>query len=462
MYLWFILLPAAFTMAPTTTPRDVCRHCGIEWRPGWERCHRCGATLRNRVATATTRDSSGLELDRRPRTVPREEPTARVPAVQPSEAPTRELAPEEAPRLDPATRIALIQMLAGVLGTALLGQVLLPTVLPSMTALAVSAFRGERVDALSWILAAAPWALTGLLFALALDLGRAVVSRTLVRSAAAASLVAVLPGILLLGWPTLHGHLASALVRRGGRRRAALLTGWSTAVLGSLPVAVVLTFLDGLGLVNLPPWALAGITALALAAREGHLCALVVTLPGLLVRPGRRGAPLPSQLTCPECGPEAPTLQRFREGLAGSACARCAGALVGPGQASTLLSMAQVEDATYRREIRLGATGSRPFHCPQCGTAMRGVQLKSVSAHGCPACGSLWIDRVGLARLTGGRPLLTAAPERPAPPVGRVWPALAAVAALLLAAVPWVAARVGWCHPEVGACASVTVSATME
>ena len=56
-------------MAPTPTARDVCRHCGNEWRPGWERCRRCGATLRNRITAPVganeVTDVSGLELDRR-------------------------------------------------------------------------------------------------------------------------------------------------------------------------------------------------------------------------------------------------------------------------------------------------------------------------------------------------------------------------------------------------------------
>jgi Zn-finger nucleic acid-binding protein len=270
--------------------------------------------------------------------------------------------------------------------------------------------------------------------------------------------LAVLPGVLLLGWPALHEHLVSSLVRRGGRRPGALLTGWSRAVLGCLSAEVLLTFLHGLGVLALPPIALGVVTALAFAARQGHLCALAITLPLLLVQPGRAGAPLPSQLVCPQCGDNAPTLRRFREGLAGSACARCAGALLGPGQISTLLSMAQVEDATYRREIRLGSTGTRPLHCPQCGSAMRGVQLRTVAAHGCPACGSLWLDRVGLARLAGGRPVLTNAPVRLLPSPGRRWPALAAALTLLIAALPWVAVRAGWCRPAVGACSSVSAS----
>jgi len=454
-------------MAPTTTARDVCRHCGIEWRAGWERCHRCGATLRNRVsatAEGAPDAASGLELDRRPRPrpVPREATTARLPRVEPSEAPTRELSPEPQPTADPTSLVSVTQLLSGALGLVLLAQLLLPFALPSLTELAVHALRGERVGALRWMVAAVPWVFTGLVFGFALTAAREAVGRPLVRSPVGSAIAAVVPGVLLWGWPALHGHLTSALTRRGGPRRAALLTGWSRAALVCVSAEVLLTFLDGLGLVALPPVALAAVAAIALAARQGHLCALGITLPGVLLRPSRVGAPLPSQLVCPQCGADAPTLQRFREGLAGSACARCGGALLGPGQVSTLLSMAQVEDATYRREIRLGSTGTRPLHCPQCGSAMRGVQLRTVTAHGCPACGSLWVDRVGLARLAGGRPVLTVSPARPPPSPGPHWPALAAAVVLLLAALPWVAVRAGWCRPEVGACASVIVSATME
>ena len=453
-------------MAPTTTARDVCRHCGNEWRPGWERCRRCGATLRSRIAAPATdaapTEVSGLELDRRPRASVKEATTARLPRVEISEAPTRELAPEPQPPADPSTRVSVTQLLIGALGLLLLAQLLFPGGLPSLTALLVHVLRGERVSWLSWALAALPWAMTAGVLGLALAACQSVTGRSLVRSPATSALLAVLPGALLFGWPALHGHLVSALVRRGGRRPATLLTGWSRAVLGCLSAEVLLTLLDGLGVLPLPPAARAGVAAVAMGARQGHLCALAITLPVLLLRPGRAGAPLPSQLVCPQCGGDAPTLQRFRDGLAGSACARCAGALLGPGQVSTLLSMAQVEDAIYRREIRLGSTGTRPLHCPQCGSAMRGVQLRTVTAHGCPACGSLWLDRLGLARLTGGRAVLTAAPARPPPSPGPSWPALAAVATLLVAALPWMAVRAGWCRPEVGACASVTLSATME
>jgi Zn-finger nucleic acid-binding protein len=451
-------------MAPTTTARDVCRHCGNEWRPGWERCRRCGATLRNRitasVANGEVREDSGLELDRRRRTPPKETNTAKVPRVEQAEAPTRELSPEPGPPADPSTRIAVVQVLTGALGVALLAQLLAPSVLPTLTGLVVHTLRGERVSWLSWALGALPWVLTGTVLGLALGVAQSVAGRSLVRSPIGAAVLAVLPGPLLVGWPALHDHLVSALVRRGGRKPAALLTGWSRAVLGCISAAVILTLLDGLGVLPLPPAALAAVKALAVASRQGHLCALAITLPVLLLRPGRRGAPLPSQLVCPQCGGDAPTLQRFRDGLAGSACSRCAGALLGPGQVSTLLSMAKVEDATYRREIRLGSTGTRPLHCPQCGSAMRGVQLRTVTAHGCPACGSLWLDRLGLARLTGGRAMPTSAPARPVASPARVWPVAAAMATLLIAALPWVAVGARWCHPDAGACTSVSVPAT--
>ena len=409
------------------------------------------------AADAEARDDSGLELDRRRRSAPKEANTARVPRVEPSEAPTRELSPEARPPADPTTRISVVQLLTGALGVLLLAQLLVPSVLPTLTGLLVHALRGERLSWLSWALAALPWALTGAVLGLALGAAQSVAARPLVRSPAVSAALAVLPGPLLLGWPTLHGHLVSALIRRGGRKPAALLTGWSRAVLGGVSAAVILTLLDGLGVLPLPPAALAAVKALAVAARQGHLCALAITLPVLLLRPGRAGAPLPSQLVCPQCGGDAPTLQRFRDGLAGNACARCAGALLGPGQVSTLLSMAQVEDATYRREIRLGSPGTRPMHCPQCGSAMLGIQLRAVTARGCPACGSLWLDKLGLARLTGGRAMQTAAPARPAPSPGRVWPVAAAVATLLIAALPWVGVRAGWCRPEAGACVSVSV-----
>jgi Zn-finger nucleic acid-binding protein len=403
------------------------------------------------------RDDSGLELDRRRRrTPPKETNTAKVPRVEQAEAPTRELAPEPAPPVDPSTRIAVIQVLTGALGVALLAQLLAPSVLPTLTGLVVHAVRGERVSWLSWALAVLPWVLTGTVLGLALGVAQSIAGRSLVRSPIGSAVLAVLPGPLLVGWPALHDHLVSALVRRGGRKPAALLTGWSRSVLGCISAAVILTLLDGLGVLPLPPAALAAVKALAVASRQGHLCALAITLPVLLLRPGRRGAPLPSQLVCPQCGGDAPTLQRFRDGLAGSACSRCAGALLGPGQVSTLLSMANVEDAAYRREIRLGSTGTRPLHCPQCGSAMRGVQLRTVTAHGCPACGSLWLDRLGLARLTGGRAMPTSAPARPPTSPARVWPLAAAMITLLIAALPWAAVRAGWCRADTGACTSVS------
>ena len=350
------------------------------------------------------------------------------------------------------------QLVSGALGLLLLLQILIPAALPSLATVAVHALRGERVAPLRWLAASLPWALTAAVLGLALTAAREAAGHRLVRSPLLAALAAAFPGLFLWGWPVLHAHLASALVRRGGRRRAELLTGWSRAVLGCVSAAALLTVLDGLGVLTLPPAGLAAALAVALAARLGHLCALSISLPGLLSQPSRAGAPLPSTLGCPNCGEDAPTLQRFRDGLAGSACARCSGALLGPGQVSTLLSMAQVEDAAYRRGIRLGATGTRPLHCPQCGSAMRGVQLRMVAAHGCPACGSLWLDRLGLARLTGGRPAVTLAAPRPAA-VGRLWPVVAAAAALLGAAAPWMAVRAGWCLPETGACASVTAPA---
>jgi uncharacterized RmlC-like cupin family protein/Zn-finger nucleic acid-binding protein len=225
-------------------------------------------------------------------------------------------------------------------------------------------------------------------------------------------------GVLLLGWPA--PPRASGLRDRAPRRAEP-----GRAPDGVEPGGAGLPL--GGGAAHVPPRARRAPPS-AHRARGGHGPRLRRAARAPLrardhaARPARAarrvGAPLPSQLVCPQCGDNAPTLQRFREGLAGSACARCAGALLGPGQVSTLLSMAQVEDAIYRREIRLGSTGTRPLHCPQCGSAMRGVQLRTVAAHGCPACGSLWLDRVGLARLAGGRPVLTSAPAAPAPLTG--------------------------------------------
>ncbi|HET6984720.1 MAG TPA: hypothetical protein VFI53_21430, partial [Myxococcaceae bacterium] len=107
-------------MAPTTTARDVCRHCGNEWRPGWERCRRCGAALKNRIAApvsgAEAKEEPELELDRRARSFPRESNTARTPRIEGSESPTRELSPESRPPTDPATLISITQVLGGALG----------------------------------------------------------------------------------------------------------------------------------------------------------------------------------------------------------------------------------------------------------------------------------------------------------------------------------------------------------
>jgi Zn-finger nucleic acid-binding protein len=157
-------------------------------------------------------------------------------------------------------------------------------------------------------------------------------------------------------------------------------------------------------------------------------------------------------------------LLRFREGLVGSACPQCSGALLRPGQVTSLLALAQVEGAAYEREVRLGAPGMRPIACPQCGTSTRQVQLRSVVAHGCPGCGSLWLARGGLPRLTGGRavPFAGTAPARTEAPVPGTWPALVAMVVLLLALTPWAATRAGWCLPGQGPCSSVPASATME
>ena len=225
-------------MASTPTARDVCRHCGNEWRAGWERCRRCGATLRNRITAQVTApevtDRSGLELDRRPRPSPREAITARVPRVDASESPTRELSAEPAPPRDPATLISLTQALTGALGLLLLAQLLFPAALPSLTALTVRAIRGGPVGGLSWFLAAVPWILTAGVLGLAQGASRAVTAASRMPAPALSAVLAVLPGVLLLGWPALHEHLVSALVRRGGRKPGALLTGWSRAVVGCL------------------------------------------------------------------------------------------------------------------------------------------------------------------------------------------------------------------------------------
>ena len=453
-------------MGSTTTARDVCRQCGSAWRAGAPSCPRCGATIRSRIAVPPPPpQESVLELDREPRKFdrPRPDPRAGLRNGEAlAESPTSELAPEPAPQGDPATLVALSQLLSGALGLLLLAQLFFPQVLPSLTPLLLRALHGERVEGLQWLLGAAPWVLTGWVLGLALAAARRASERPVVRSVLASVVPAVLPGVLLWGWEALHAHLASALVRRGGRPRAELMVGWSRAVLVCLSAEVLLVVLDGFGLVALPRLALGAAAALAIAARQGHLCALAISLPGLLLRLSRTGAPLPSQLVCPQCGADAPTLRRFREGLAGNACARCAGALLGPGQVSTLLSMAEVEDAVYRREIRLGASGNKPLHCPQCGTSMRGVQLRNVTAHGCPACGSLWLDRIGLARLSGGRQVMAVTPAKPAPAPSGVWPLLTALVVFGLTALPWVGVRAGWCRPEAGACASVPAAVTAD
>jgi Zn-finger nucleic acid-binding protein len=175
----------------------------------------------------------------------------------------------------------------------------------------------------------------------------------------------------------------------------------------------------------------------------------------VLHRPAHPGTPLPSRLICPDCGVDGPTLLRFRDGLAGSACPQCAGALLGPGQVTTLLALANVEDAAYKREVRLGTVGGRLVSCPQCGTGMRGIRLRAVLGHGCPACGSMWLDRTGLARLSGGRSFAGPAPQRPEPPLGTHWAALAALVALIVLTLPWVGVRTGLCPPATGLCSSV-------
>ena len=238
-----------------------------------------------------------------------------------------------------------------------------------------------------------------------------------------------------------------------------LLVGWSRAALVLVGLTVGMLLLAGFGLVPIPPGVLALAAALSVAARQGHLAALGLTLPAVLHRPAQTGTPLPSRLVCPDCGVDGPTLLRFRDGLgdglAGSACAQCAGALLGPGQVTTLLALAHVEDATYKREVRLGTVGGRLVSCPQCGTGMRGIRLRTVLGHGCPACGSMWLDKTGLARLSGGRSFAASAPQRPEPPLGTHWSALAALLALIVLTLPWVAVQTGLCPPGTGLCSSV-------
>src|SRR4029453_7417739 len=218
-------------MAPAPTARGVCRHCGNEWRPGWERCRRCGATLRNRITAPVdaneATDVSGLELDRRRRSSPKEAITARVARVEASESPTRELSTEPAPSRDPATLVSLTQVLTGALGLLLLAQLLFPAALPSLTGLTLRAIRGGAAAGLWWFLAAVPWILAAGVLGMALAASRAVTAASRMPAPALAAVLAVVPGVLLRGWPALHEHLVSAIVRRGGRKPGALLTGWS-------------------------------------------------------------------------------------------------------------------------------------------------------------------------------------------------------------------------------------------
>jgi Zn-finger nucleic acid-binding protein len=458
-------------MGQLTTPTDICSHCGIAWRVGWTSCHRCGAraSLRQDALAdqPTSSSPSGLELDERALAHARARRTepAEPPPLPQSEAPTRELTPEPpAPVLGASPMVRVSQVLAGGLAVLLIAQVIWPKHLPALTTLLLGSFNGTRPGAWEWALAGAPWALTALMLAAALAASERALGRTLVRSVAFAALMAVVPVVLLWGWESLHGHLASALMRRGARRRASLLLGWSRAVLVLLGAEVLLATLRALGLAQLPPELLGAVGALALGIRQGHLCALSATLPAVLHHSSAGGAPLPSRLRCPDCGENAPTLLRFREGLVGSACPQCSGALLGPGQVTSLLALAQVEGAAYEREVRLGAPGMRPIACPQCGTSTRQVQLRSVVAHGCPGCGSLWLAQRGLPRLTGGRavPFAGTALARTEAPVPGTWPALVAMVALLLALTPWAATRAGWCLPGQGPCSSVPASATME
>jgi Zn-finger nucleic acid-binding protein len=450
-------------MATLTTPTDICRHCGTPWRVGWESCRRCGALGRQRgpaesAEAPATSGSSGLELNRhsvehvRVRRTPMPGPAV----VVPSEATTRELPPEQASlQLGASTLVGVAQLFSGILATLLFVQMLWPRGLPTLTSLVLELVRGRRVAVLLWAIAVAPWVVTALMLGCAMLAARRGVDRPVARSVWPGAVAASLPVFLLWGWPSLHGHLVSALVRRGARHRASILSRWSRVALVCLTAEVAILVLDALGFIRLPPFALAVGAAITLAARQGYLAALCITISGVLHKPAVSGAPLPTRLACPDCGPDAPNLLRFREGLAGSACPRCASALLGPGQVTTLLALAQVEDAVYRREVRLGSTGTRPLNCPQCGTAMRGVQMRTVRAHGCPACGSLWLDRTGLARLSGGRSFVGASAPRAEPPVGAGWPVLAAVMALALAALPWVGVHAGWCSPQEGACLSV-------
>jgi Zn-finger nucleic acid-binding protein len=446
-------------MGSLTTSTDICRACGKARKPGADRCAHCGAG-REPVA-----EGSGLELDARALEHVRAQREARerereeTDALAESEAPTRELVAEEPPsRLQPTTLIGLSQVTAGLASVLLLAQGLWSADFPDLTRLFLEVVAGRSVPAAHWVVAGLPWLATAGTLGLALGAAQRALGRPLVRSVAGAALLATLPLVLLRGWPALHGHLGAALVRRGGRRRASLLVGWSQGALVLLAVAVGLVLLSGLGLVPVPPGVLAIAGVLAVAARQGHLAALCLTLPGVLQRPTQHGTPLPSRLVCPDCGVDGPTLQRFREGLAGSACPQCAGALLGPGQVTTLLALAHVEDAAYKREVRLGTVGGRLVSCPQCGSAMRGIRLRTVIGHGCPACGSLWLDRMGLARLSGGRSFAGPAPQRLEAPLGTGWPALTTMVALILLMLPWVAVRTGLCEAGSGICTSVPAS----
>src|SRR5262249_7743254 len=224
----------------------------------------------------------------------------------------------------------------GLTGVLLLAQGLWAAELPSLTRLSLEIVAGRSVSTTRWVLAGMPWLATAVSLGLALGAAQRALTRPLVRSVTGAALLAALPLVLLRGWPALHGDLASALVRRGGRRRAALLLGWSRAALVLLGLAVGLQLLSGLDLAPIPSGFLALAAALALAAREGHLAALCLTLPGVAHPPGLPGTPLPSRLVCPDCGVDGPRLQRFRGGLAGSSCPGGAGALPGPGQVPAL------------------------------------------------------------------------------------------------------------------------------
>jgi hypothetical protein len=67
----------------------------------------------------------------------------------------------------------------------------------------------------------------------------------------------------------------------------------------------------------------------------------------------------------------------------------------------------------------------------------------------------MWLDKAGMARLSGGRSFAGPAPQRPEPPPGTHWPALAALVALIVLTLPWVAVRTGLCPPGTGPCSSV-------